>query len=229
MTNLIFERTIRLLGQENFQKLQNSTILVAGIGGVGSYVAEALVRGGVGEIILIDKDKIELSNINRQLHALCSTVGQLKVEAMKTRLLDINPALRIEIYADIIENDYLMKMFSNRNISYVIDAIDDVKGKVQLILFSRENNIPLISSMGTANKLENQAFKIVDISKTKICPLARKLRQLLKNYNIYKGVKVLYSETLPKKFESKILGTISYVPATAGLLVAGEVIKDILA
>lgn len=227
MTNKIFERTIRLIGSEKFSKLQNTSILLAGVGGVGSYVAEALVRSGIGQIIIVDKDIIEISNLNRQLHALQSTIGKPKVEVMKNRLLDINPGLKVVALKEEVSQGFLTKLSEMYNFDYIIDAIDDVSAKIDLVVFGKRNEIPIIMSMGTANKVDNQAFKIADISKTKICPLARKMRYELKKHHIRSGLKVLYSEASAQK-SSDILGTISFVPGTAGLLIAGEVVKDLI-
>lgn len=227
MNKLIFEREITLIGDASFKKLNNSKICLAGVGGVGSYVAEALVRSGIGKIILIDYDKIEISNINRQLHALNSTVGQYKVEAMKARLLDINPELNIQIYKEKINDDFLYNSIDDQGITYIIDAIDDVQGKISLIKFAKMKNIPVISCMGTANKIDNKTFKVVDISKTNVCPLARKMRYSLKKEGIIRGVKVVYSETISKKSDG-VLGTIAFVPGTAALLLTSEVVCDII-
>lgn len=227
MINKIYQRTIQLIGEEKFQKLQNSSILLAGVGGVGSYVAEALVRGGIGNLTIVDKDFIEISNINRQLHALKSTLGLSKVEVMSKRLLEINPNLKILAIQKTVNKSFLDQILKESKFDYIVDAIDDVFAKVDLAICAKEYQIPIILSMGTANKLDNQSFIISDISKTKVCPLARKMRYELKKYNIYKDLKVLYSEAKPEKIDG-FLGTISFVPGTAGLLLAGEVIRDII-
>lgn len=223
----IFERTLRLIGVEGLEKLQNAHVLVAGVGGVGSYVAETLGRGGIGELTLIDSDVIELSNLNRQLHALQSTVGQPKVEAMGERLKDINPEIALHLVFDRITEDFFATDVMQAPYDFIVDAVDDVQAKLMLIRFAKEHQIPVISSMGTANKVENRFFKIVDISETKVCPLARKMRKSLRDVGIDKGVKVVYSEDCPEKTEGA-LGTLSFVPGTAGLLISGYVIRNIL-
>ncbi len=223
----IYERTDMLIGQDNRQKLQNTHIAVFGIGGVGSYVCEALARSGVGAFTLIDGDTVAKSNINRQLIALHSTVGQDKVEVMKSRIYDINPDITVSakkvFYA--LENADTVD-FSQ--FSYVVDAIDTVKSKLLIIENAKKCGIPIISSMGTGNKLDASAFKICDIKKTSVCPLARVMRSELRSRGI-ENVKVLYSEEQPQKTEmGRTPASISYVPSVAGLLIAGEVIKDII-
>ena len=223
----LFERTINLIGFSAFERLKKAKVLIAGIGGVGSYVAEALARSGVRELILIDKDIVELTNLNRQLHATLNTINFPKVEAMADRLSLINPYLKIYRFQDEIVRGYLEKTFQNQHFTYVVDCVDDIEAKLELILYAKHTKTPVISSMGTANRLDNTHFKIEDISKTKMCPLARKMRRKLKECNILKDVKVLYAEATPHKKEG-LLGTMSYVPCTAGLLIAGEIIQSII-
>lgn len=223
----IYERTDMLIGEDNRKKLQNAHIAIFGIGGVGSYVCESLARSGVGAFTLIDGDTVEKSNINRQLIALHSTVGQDKVEVMKSRIYDINPDITVSakkiFYA--LENADTVD-FSQ--FSYVVDAIDTVKSKLLIIENAKKCGIPIISSMGTGNKLDASAFKICDIKKTSVCPLARVMRSELRSRGI-ENVKVLYSEEQPQKTEmGRTPASISYVPSVAGLLIAGEVIKDII-
>lgn len=262
-----FVRTIILIGQDGWELLQASTVMVFGIGGVGSYVVEALARAGVGHLILVDHDEISLSNLNRQIQALHSTVGRAKVEVMKERVLDINPDIQIEaVKAFYTENE--AEEFLNNKLDYVVDAIDTVAGKVSLARECLQRKINFIASMGAGNRLSAANFKIADISETRGCPLAKAMRKLLRQQGINTGIKVLFSpdpvlKPLPlaeneglagerqlfgdKQFsEDKqpehsnstaeerscgkrpVPGSISYVPSTAGLLIAGEVIRDLL-
>jgi tRNA A37 threonylcarbamoyladenosine dehydratase len=228
-----FSRTELLIGKDKIEKLNKSKVAIFGIGGVGSFVAEALARAGIGNLILIDNDTVSITNINRQIIALHSTIGRPKVDIMKERILDINPLAKVETHQifykpgeteDFIKSDY----------DYIVDAIDTVSAKLGLIEMAKSFNIPIISSMGTGNKLVPN-FEITDISKTSVCPLAKVIRQELKKRNISK-VKVLYSkedvitpanseETTSKR---SVPGSISYVPSVAGLMIAGEVIRDII-
>lgn len=223
----LFERTINLIGLSAFERLRKARVLIAGIGGVGSYVAEALARSGIGELVLIDKDIVELTNLNRQLHATLNTINLPKVEAMADRLSLINPYLKINRFQDEVTVGYLENTFQSQRFTYMADCVDDIEAKLELILYAKHTNTPIVSSMGTANRLDNTHFKIDDISRTKMCPLARKMRKKLKECNILKGVKVLYAETTPHRNEG-LLGTMSYVPGTAGLLIAGEIIQSII-
>lgn len=227
-----FDRTELLIGNKGLEKLKSSKIAVVGIGGVGSYVAEALARSGVGNLLLVDYDIIAVSNINRQIHALTSTVGKIKVDVMRDRIKDINPNCQIEIKNDVCTPENIDAIL-NEKYDYIIDAIDDVKAKIALIEFAKNQKLKIISSMGTANKLNNKTFKIVDISKTHTCPLAKLIRKNLRLKGIDKGVKVLYSPDKPIEIEQgdskeRILASISFVPSLAGLMVAGEVIIDLL-
>ena len=208
------------------QKLANSRIAIFGIGGVGGSVAEALIRAGIGEIDLIDNDIINETNINRQIIALHSTVGQYKVDVMKARALDINPNIKINTYKTFF-SDETINEFDFSKYDYVIDAIDSVKSKLLLIETVKNLNIPIISSMGTGNKLDPTKFQIADISKTSVCPLARIIRVELKKRGI-KNLKVLYSKEPPIKNNSRTPSSISFVPSVAGLIIAGEVVKDLI-
>ncbi len=222
-----FQREEILIGKENIEKLNKSSIAIYGIGGVGSYVCEALARAGVGHLVLIDKDIISKSNINRQIHATHKTIGKHKIDIMKERVLDIYPKCNVEIYLpqelgfpeeDLITND----------LNYVVDAVDTVTTKLKIIEKSYNLKVPIISCMGTGNKLDASKFKITDIFRTSVCPLAKVMRKELKLLGI-KQLKVLYSEEKPNPIEkSKTIGSISFVPSVAGLLIAGEVIRDIL-
>lgn len=219
------ERTERLIGSEALIQLQNSHVLVVGIGGVGAQVTEALARSGIGHLTLIDDDVIDVTNINRQIHALHSTVGVLKVEAMKSRLMDINPSLSCTTVAEHIGVQFEGPM----NVDYVIDCVDDVKAKAAIINWSLSRDVPIISSMGSGNRIDNRHFEISDIKATHGCPLARSVRKALRDRGITEGVKVCYDPTPTEKRSAGVPGTISYVPATCGLLIAGEVIRDLIA
>ncbi len=224
----MFDRTDMLIGKEKRKKLKNCHVAVFGIGGVGSYSCEALARAGVGRLTVIDSDTVSSSNINRQLIALQSTVGQKKVEVAAARIKDINPdicvdALDIFFCADTEES------LDFSQFDYVIDAIDTVTSKLLIIQKAKACGVPVISCMGTGNKLDPIAFKIADINKTSVCPLARVMRRELKVRGIT-DVKVLYSTEQPQNQDnsSRTPASISFVPSVAGLLIAGEVIKDII-
>lgn len=225
-----FERTELLIGRSGLEKLNKSKIAVFGIGGVGSYVVEALTRAGIGEFIIIDKDDIDITNINRQIHAMSSTVGKSKVEIMKQRMLDINPNIKVDAIKENFPNEKIN--FCNIGVDYIVDAIDSISAKIELILKANELNIPIISSMGMGNKIDPTKIEVSDIYKTSVCPLAKIVRRELKKKNI-KKLKVVYSKEEPIKInsedgKSKTLGSISFVPSVAGLIMASEVVKDIL-
>lgn len=249
-------RTEILLGTENVRKLENATVAVFGIGGVGGFAAEALARSGVGTLELIDHDTVSVSNLNRQIVALHSTLGKYKVDVMKERILDINPSIKVKAHKCF----YLPETAGNFDFSeydYVVDCIDTVTGKLQLVEAAKAAGVPIICSMGAGNKLDPTAFEVADISKTSVCPLAKVMRRELKKRNI-KGVKVVYSKEEPveskvsmvqasEKCEHNIKDTITqneketknagrgksvpgscaFVPSVAGLILAGEVIKDL--
>lgn len=222
----IFSRTERLIGKEALQKLKNSNIIIFGLGGVGSYTAEALARSGVGKMTVVDKDRIDITNVNRQLYALHSTVGKPKAEVAKARILDINPECEITA----IQKMYLPENSEEFNLSqydYIIDAIDNVTAKISLAENAEKLCIPIISSMGTGNKLDPTAFKVSDIYKTSVCPLCRAMRTQLKKRGV-KKLKVVYSEEIPKTDGERTPASISFVPPAAGLIIAGEVVKDII-
>ena len=221
-----FERTKNLIGEVALEKLANSRVAVFGIGGVGGYCAEALIRAGIGEIDLIDNDTINATNINRQIVALHSTVGQYKVDVMKARALDINPNIKINTYKTFF-SDETINEFDFSKYDYIIDAIDSVKSKLLLIETAKKLNIPIISSMGTGNKLDPTKFEIADISKTSVCPLARVIRIELKKRGI-KNLKVLYSKEPPIKTNLKTPSSISFVPPAAGLIIASVVVEDLI-
>lgn len=217
-------RTEMLLGKENIKRLQNARVAIFGIGGVGGYVAESLARCGIGKIDLIDKDVIDETNINRQIIALHSTVGKAKVDVMKERILDINSSAIVVVHK-LYFNSETARFFDFFEYDYVIDAVDDVQAKIEIITQSKNANIQVISCMGTGNKLNPLAFRVADISKTTVCPLAKKMRNELKKRNI-SDVKVVFSEETPKKTDC-IIGSVSYVPSVAGFVIASECIKDL--
>lgn len=231
MEESAFCRTKILIGNEGLEKLKNAKVAVFGVGGVGSFVVEALARAGVGSFVLIDKDQVSLSNINRQLIATHETIGKLKVNVAKERILSINPEAKVETFAEFFMpgNTNIL----NNSITYIVDAIDTVTAKIELVMQAQKLGVPIISSMGTGNKLNPCLFEITDIYKTQVCPLAKVMRKELKQRGV-KHLKVLYSKEDPKKSGiigengKAIPGSISFVPSVAGLIIAGEVIKDLL-
>lgn len=245
-----FSRTELLIGKEALEKLKSSKVAIFGIGGVGTFAVEALVRAGVGKFVLIDDDCICLTNLNRQLHATRKTIGKPKVQAMMERILEINPDAEVETFQEFYLPETGGKMITP-DLDYIIDAIDTVTGKLGLVAAAKEMGIPIISSMGTGNKLDPTRLEIADIKKTSVCPLARVMRKELKARGI-DSLKVLYSKEEPLKprdteggscavgcicppgtarkctVKHQIPGSISFVPSAAGLIIAGEVIKDII-
>ncbi len=220
-----FSRTELLIGKENVKKLQNSKVAIFGIGGVGSYSVEALARAGIGSFILIDKDVVDITNINRQIIATHNSIGKPKVEVAKQRILDINPNAKVDTF-----QEFFMPKSENildKSIDYVIDAIDTVTAKIELIIRAKEQNIPIISCMGTGNKLDPTRFEVLDIYKTSICPLAKVMRRELKRRGI-DSLKVIYSKEEPIENNINTPASISFVPSVAGLIIAGEVIKDLI-
>ena len=219
-----FSRTAQLLGEQNVEKLFDKHVIVFGVGGVGGYVVEALARSGVGAISIVDNDFVNESNINRQIIALHSTVGKAKVEVIKNRILDINPNCKVFAHNQFFlpENS---SDFDFSKYDYVVDAVDTVTAKIEIIKKAKEVDVPVISSMGTGNKLNPVGFKVSDISKTKVCPLARVMRNELKKRGISK-VKCVYSEENPV-IQTQTPASVPFVPPVAGLLIASEVIKDL--
>ena len=215
-----------LIGEENRKKLSRAHVAVFGIGGVGSYVCEALARAGVGELTLIDNDVVSESNINRQLIALHSTVGRAKTAVMAERIADINGEIKVNCH-NVFFSPETAESIDFSQFSYVIDAIDSVTGKLTIIEKAKALDIPVISSMGTGNKLDPTAFKIADIKKTSVCPLARVMRYELRKRGI-EGVRVLFSTEEPKQNGERTPASISFVPSVAGLIIAGETIKDLI-
>ncbi|MFR8145545.1 MAG: ThiF family adenylyltransferase [Clostridia bacterium] len=222
-----FSREERLIGKENLEKLAKTKVAIFGIGGVGSFVAEGLARAGIGNFLLVDNDTIDITNINRQIHANINTVGKNKVDIMKERILEINPKANVEIYTEFyLPGSNLL----DNSIDYIVDAIDTVTGKIELVCNASKLNIPIISAMGTGNKLDPTKFEVVDIYKTSVCPLAKVMRKELRARGIEK-LKVVYSQEEPVKIKDgdyKTPASISFVPSVAGLIIAGEVVKDII-
>ncbi len=220
-----FQRTESLIGKDAVDRLLGAKVIVFGVGGVGSYVCEALARAGVGSMEIVDKDVVDVTNINRQLIALHSTVGRSKVDVCKERLLDINPNMEV-VARECFYLPEKADKFDFGKYDYVVDAIDNVTAKIDIICRSKEAGVPVISSMGTGNKLNPMGFKIADIEKTKVCPLAKVVRKELKKRGI-SGVKVVYSEEEPCRTETRTPASISFVPSAAGLLIAKAVIDDL--
>lgn len=225
-----FTRTERLLGEGAMKRLSECRAVVFGIGGVGGHAAEALVRSGIGALDIVDGDVVAVSNINRQIIALHSTVGLPKTDAAEARFLDINPALRLTKYQLRLSEETAGR-FDFALYDYVIDAIDDVRAKVLLAVKCRETGTPLISSMGTGNKLDPTKFRVSDIYETSVCPLARVMRRELKKNGIER-LKVIWSEELPaapaKEGERVIPASCAFVPSAAGLIIAGEVVRELV-
>ncbi len=226
-----FVRTKNLIGDAAMEKLANARVAVFGIGGVGGHVVEALARSGVGALDLIDKDTVSVSNINRQIIALHSTVGKYKVEAMKERIADINPDCRVETY-NCFYLPETKDQFDFSKYDYVVDAVDTVTAKLTLVCEANEKNVPIISSMGAGNKLNPAMFEVADIYKTSVCPLAKVMRRELKKRGI-KSLKVVYSKEeaiTPSNVEGeeRVPGSTAFVPSVAGLIIASEVIKDLI-
>ena len=222
-----FQRTEILIGKDNLQKLNDKKIAIFGIGGVGSYVAEALARVGIANLVLVDNDVVSITNINRQLVALHSTLNKPKVEVMRDRILDINPNAKVSIFKEFYDKSSREKLLNGRY-NYIVDAIDSVSSKLDLIIEANNRKIPIISSMGAGNKLDPTRFEVSDIYKTSVCPLARTIRKKLKEQGI-KKLKVVYSKEEPKKnSEYRFPASIAFVPSVVGLIIASEVVKDLL-
>lgn len=232
-----FSRTELLIGEEGLKRLADATVMVLGVGGVGSHCIEALARSGVGTLILVDNDKVNQTNINRQSIAYLSTVGDYKTKLMKDRIDDISPHANVFTYEKFILPENLHEIFE-RKVDYIVDAIDTVTAKLAVVEYAKEQDIPIISCMGTGNKLHPEMFEIADISKTSVCPLCKVMRKELKARGIG-HLKVLYSKEKPidtserttgedKGMRRSLPGSISFVPPVAGLLIAGEVIREIV-
>jgi len=242
-------RTELLIGKDGLNKLKDSKVIVFGVGGVGSFTVEALVRAGVGTIVLVDDDTICLTNLNRQIHATYDTVGKVKVEAMKDRVLSINKKCNVITHQVFVTKENIPEIITD-DIDYVVDAIDTVSAKIALVEYCNEKGIKIMCSMGTGNKFDPTQFKIADIYDTKVCPLAKVMRHELRKRGI-KSLKVVYSEEIPTKpkqedvvtcktgcvctggskkcaIKRQIPGSISFVPPVAGMIIGGEVINDLL-
>lgn len=230
-----FARTELLIGNDGVKKLNNSKVAIFGIGGVGSFVLEGLARAGVGKFVLVDNDDVSVTNINRQLIATHKTVGKAKVEVARERVLEINPNAEVQIYKEFFMPETVGII--DESVSYIVDAIDTVTAKIELVERASKMNIPIISSMGTGNKLEPTRFEITDITKTSVCPLAKVMRKELRQRGI-KKLKVLYSKEEPVQIDYSDFvsddskknppASISFVSSVAGLIIAGEVIKDLI-
>lgn len=231
-----FSRTELLIGAEALERIRKATVMIFGVGGVGSHCIEALARSGVGKLILIDNDTVSMTNINRQSIALHSTIGRYKTEVMKGKIADICPDIRVETHEMFVLPDNLESLFAEKP-DYIVDAIDTVTAKIALVQLAQRMDIPIISSMGTGNKLHPELFEITDLSKTSVCPLCKVMRKELKNRGIT-HLKVVYSKEKPidvsvrdseeEKGQRRALpGSISFVPPAAGLLIAGEVIREL--
>ena len=222
-----FSREERLIGKENLEKLTKAKVAVFGIGGVGSFVVEGLARAGIGKFLLVDNDTIDITNINRQIHANITTVGKHKVDVMKERILSINPEAEVDVSTEFFMPG--SELLDN-SLDYIVDAIDTVTGKIELVCRANDLNIPIISAMGTGNKLDPTKFEVTDIYKTSVCPLAKVMRKELRSKGIQK-LKVVYSKEEPIKpndGDYKTPASISFVPSVVGLIIAGEVIKDLI-
>ncbi|BCS81095.1 tRNA threonylcarbamoyladenosine dehydratase [Anaerocellum diazotrophicum] len=233
----IFQRTMMLIGEDKVEKLSKAKVAVCGLGGVGSFAFESLVRCGVGNFVIIDKDKVVLSNLNRQLIATISNIGRLKVDIARERAFDINPFVKVEIIPEKITSENIFNILNNKNLDYIVDAIDDIGAKIALIKFASKEHIKIISCMGMGNRINPLLIKVSDIYSTRYCPLAKKLRSILRKENI-KSLKVVYSEEKPLKpnyeylkeqsEKKRVPASISFVPPVAGFIIAYEVIKDLV-
>ena len=230
-----FSRTEMLIGNDGMKKLSDAKVAVFGLGGVGSFVCEGLARSGIGNFVLVDYDKIDESNINRQLIATEKTVGRYKVDLMKERILEINPDANVEVYREFYLADCEIDIITE-DLSYAVDCVDTIMAKIAIICSCDELGVPVISSMGTGNKLDPTMFEVADIYETSVCPLARIMKKDLRKRNIDK-LKVVYSKEhaintndypINRDAKYKVKGSVSFVPSVAGLIIAGEVIKDIV-
>ncbi len=237
-----FSRTELLIGRESLQRLQKARVAVFGVGGVGGYAVEALARSGIGALDLIDHDKVSLTNLNRQIYALHSTIGKYKTDVARERILDINPQAQVNIYHTFYLPE-TAEQFDFASYDYVVDAIDTVSGKLMLVQQAKEAGTPVISSMGAGNKMDPAAFMVADISETSVCPLAKVMRRELKKRGI-RSLKVVYSREKPltpraeydehagvlqnENSRRQLPGSTAFVPSAAGLIIAGEVVRDLL-
>lgn len=231
---MFLQRTELLIGPDNIEKLKNSNVIIFGLGGVGGAALESLVRAGIGELTIVDFDTVDITNLNRQIITTQNSIGKLKVEVAHDRMLSINPDVKINVFAEKFskENSYIF--FENKKYDYIIDAIDLITHKLNLIEYAAKNKVPIISSMGTGNKIDPTKFEVADINKTSVCPMAKVIRKELKKRNI-KKLKVVFSTEIAKKpfnesgsrEKSHNVGSISFVPPVVGYILASQVIKDI--
>lgn len=221
-----FARTELLIGKEAIKKLQQAKVAIFGIGGVGSFAVEALARIGIGELVLIDHDTIAESNINRQIHATHESIGKYKVEEMEKRIKQINPACKVITHKVFYQPDCEIKII-DETFDYIVDAVDNITAKLYIIEQAKKYKVKVISAMGTGNKLDPSQFEICDIAKTSVCPLAKVMRKELKKKKI-EGVKVVYSKEEPIQNPTGAIGSVSFVPSVAGLMIAGEVVRDFI-
>ncbi|MGL4849852.1 MAG: tRNA threonylcarbamoyladenosine dehydratase [Clostridium sp.] len=232
-------RTELVIGSEGLNKLRNSKVVIFGVGGVGGFATEALTRAGIGEIVIVDNDTVDITNLNRQIIATYDTVGKVKVDVMKERIESINKDCKVTTFMEFVTPDNI-EMFLDGSVDYVVDAIDTVTAKIALAKYCYENDIKIISSMGTGNKMNPAMFQVSDVHKTKVCPLAKVMRSELKKRGV-KKLKVVYSEEIPAKPNTEMVseivkgtkkrqtpGSMSFVPPVAGMIIASEVVKDIL-
>lgn len=222
----MFDRLVALIGKENLSKIKETRILLLGVGGVGGYVAEALIRSGIHELTIVDKDFVDETNLNRQIIALHSTIGRQKVDVLKERLEDINPTSKIEALSKNVEADRLNEL-NLESYDYVVDAVDDLKVKVALAKYALDKDVNLIISTGTAKKIDPSKLEMTTLDKTTYDPLARRMRSSLKGYPTDKLV-VLASSERPIETDDNVLGSTAFVPSSAGLLIASHIIKDII-
>lgn len=231
-----FSRTELIIGKDGVEKLNKGKVAIFGLGGVGSYVVEGLARAGIGNFVLVDNDEVDITNINRQIIATTKTIGKPKVEVARDRILEINPNVNVEIHQEFFmpESENIL----DNTVNYIVDAVDTVTAKIELVVRANKLNIPIISCMGTGNKLDPSKFEVTDIYNTSVCPLAKVMRKELKTRGIER-LKVVYSKEEPLKTNKdnllenentrkQVPGSISFVPSVAGLIIAGEVIKDII-
>ena len=229
-----FSRTRLLLGEDGLAKLTAARVAVFGIGGVGSFAAEALCRAGIGHFLLVDSDAVDVSNINRQIHATTRTVGQKKTDVMRARMLEINPNADVRTKCEFYEPSRAEAFFTEP-LDYIVDAVDTVTAKISLVVEAEKRNIPIVSAMGAGNKLDPTRFEVTDIYRTSVCPLAKVMRKELKKRGVPR-LKVVYSKEPPLRPDPpepedtrrQTPGSVSFVPSVAGLILAGEVVRDLL-
>lgn len=222
-----FSRLELLIGLDNFKKIQNTTVLIIGLGGVGSFALESLIRNGIGKLIIVDNDKVDITNLNRQIMSLQNNIGMFKTDVWEQRILEINPKCIVKKITKFITKDNINEIFCE-NIDYIVDACDTIEIKKELIRQSKQRNIKLISSMGTGNKMDPSRLKIMDIRKTSYDPIASILRRMVRDEHINGKIMVVCSDEEPIKTDTKILGSNCLVPSTAGLLCASFIINDIV-